>query len=160
MSNLEFVKRNVTLHEYEMHKLIYELDIVNVPRPISYDFGTSTLVMERIDNLDISNMYGDDINLVPKDIVSCVRMIIRTLLLNDIEYHSNYSLAPRISRIFRRIVRNSWTEMCADIVRVRPAAEPAVFRTHFRTRTQTLSPHISGLKSPLRSVVTKRFFNY
>jgi tRNA A-37 threonylcarbamoyl transferase component Bud32 len=86
MSNLEFVKRNVTLHEYEMHKLIYELDIVNVPRPISYDLGTSTLVMERIDNLDISNMYGDDINLVPKDIVNCVRMIIRTLLLNDIEY--------------------------------------------------------------------------
>ena len=86
MADNEYVKRNVTLHEYEMHKLIYELDIVNVPRPISYDASTSTLVMERIDNLDISNMYGDDINLVPSDIVDYIRMIIGTLLLNDIAY--------------------------------------------------------------------------
>ena len=32
-----FVKENVELHEYLIHKYIHNLDIVNIPRPISYD---------------------------------------------------------------------------------------------------------------------------
>ena len=32
-----FIKENVSLKEYKLHKYIYNLDIVDVPEPISYD---------------------------------------------------------------------------------------------------------------------------
>ena len=40
-----FIKRGVSLKEYEMHKHVYELGIVNTPKIIAYNRETNTIVM-------------------------------------------------------------------------------------------------------------------
>jgi tRNA A-37 threonylcarbamoyl transferase component Bud32 len=42
--------------------------------------------MEKIENMSISDFYGEDINQVPTDIINKIREIIKKLLDNEIEY--------------------------------------------------------------------------
>lgn len=74
-----FSKCNVSLHEYNMHKLVYDLNVVNVPKIISYDEDTQILVMKKLGNCSI----GENIE---KDIFDDIRDIIRALYDNNIEY--------------------------------------------------------------------------
>lgn len=76
-----FHKSNVSLHEYTMHKFVYDLGIVNVPEIIDYDEITQTLIMQKLDNCSV-----DTTNDVDKDIFDDIRDIIRTLYENNIEY--------------------------------------------------------------------------
>ena len=81
-----YVKDSVGMHEYMMHKYIYELNILNVPRIISYDYHNKILTMEKVENLCISDFYGEEIDQVPTHIVNQIREIIKRLLDNGIEY--------------------------------------------------------------------------
>lgn len=79
----DFYKCNVSLHEYYMHKLVYDLNIVNVPKIISYDNDTEVLIMQKLGNCSVADYYGENIE---KDIFDDIRDIIRTLYDNNIEY--------------------------------------------------------------------------
>ena len=79
-----FIKEGVEEKEYEIHKKVYELGIVNVPRIHSYE--KKRLIMERITNDCLSNIYGENISEIPKIKLIKVREIIRLLYENGIEY--------------------------------------------------------------------------
>ena len=81
-----YTKYNVTSHEYTMHKYIYDLDIVNMPKIISYDKDNKIMVMERINNMNISDFYGEESHHIPKHIFEEIRKIIKILYDNNIEY--------------------------------------------------------------------------
>ena len=86
MSNNVFVKKNVSLHEYAMHKYIQELEGLNVPKIIAYDVERKILVMEKINHMSISDFYGEDAKDVPPDIFNKIRNIIKKLAKYNIEY--------------------------------------------------------------------------
>jgi tRNA A-37 threonylcarbamoyl transferase component Bud32 len=81
-----YTKHGVELHEYEMQKYVYSLDILNVPRIISYNKKKKIMVMEQIKGDSISDYYGEEPGQVPLDVFERVREIIKTLVLNEIEY--------------------------------------------------------------------------
>ena len=81
-----YIKENVSNHEYKMHKHIYDLKIVNTPKIISYDKKTNIMVMEKIKNMNLSDMYGEDANMLDEYYFDEIRTIIKTLANNKIEY--------------------------------------------------------------------------
>ena len=85
-NNTEFVKKSVSLHEYAMHKYIQSLEIVNLPKIISYDLHNKTLTMEKIPNDCVSNVYGENDEDVDGEIYNKIRKVIKRLYDNDIEY--------------------------------------------------------------------------
>lgn len=85
-----YVKHNVSFHEYYMHSLVYDLSskttILSVPKIIEYNSIKKTLIMEKIDADNISNIYGESLNKVPTEIVNKVRKIIEFLNNNGVIY--------------------------------------------------------------------------
>jgi len=81
-----FIKRGVSLKEYEMHKHVSELGIVNTPQIIAYNREINTMVMERIDNMCVSDYYGDREKDISDELFSKIREIIKTLWDNNIVY--------------------------------------------------------------------------
>lgn len=81
-----FIKQNVEFEEYLIHKLVYNLEIVNVPKIIKYDKDTKILTLQKITNDCLSNIYGENANCVPKEIFSKVRNIITQLYYHHIDY--------------------------------------------------------------------------
>ena len=81
-----YIKKDVTLHEYLMHKYVYDLNIVNVPKIINYDENTKVLTMEKINNMSLSDMYGEEAKNIDNKIFDQVRKIITLLYHNNIEY--------------------------------------------------------------------------
>ena len=84
--NPTFCKENVNNHEYQMHKHVYDLNIVNIPKIIKYDENTKTLHMEKIENYNISDMYGENSENVSSDLFSEIRDIIDKLYKKGITY--------------------------------------------------------------------------
>jgi tRNA A-37 threonylcarbamoyl transferase component Bud32 len=84
--NTEFIKKEVYLNEYTMHKYIQSLEIVNIPKIISYDLHNKIMIMEKIPNDCISNMYGENDNDIDIEIYEEIRKIIKRLYDNEIEY--------------------------------------------------------------------------
>ena len=81
-----YTKEGVEYHEYEMHKYVYDLDILNVPKIVDYNKMTKTMVMERINGLSLSDFYGEEARAVPEEMFEQARDIIKTLVLYNIEY--------------------------------------------------------------------------
>jgi len=75
-----FTKHNVSLEEYTIHQLVYNMNIVNVPRIISYDNDKQILIMQRLGNCSYDGVTID------RDIFDDIRDIIRTLYDHNIEY--------------------------------------------------------------------------
>jgi tRNA A-37 threonylcarbamoyl transferase component Bud32 len=69
-----------------MHKMVYGLDIVNVPRIIEYNYNTGDMMMEHLRELSISDMYGENFEDVPPYIIQEIRNIIKVLVNNGIYY--------------------------------------------------------------------------
>tara|TARA_B100000886_G_scaffold293061_1_gene219122 strand:+ start:1005 stop:1430 length:426 start_codon:yes stop_codon:yes gene_type:complete len=85
-NNTEYVKKGVSLHEYTMHKYIQSLEIVNLPKIVSYDLHNKMLTMEKIPNDCVSNVYGENDEDVDEEIYNQIRKVITRLYENDIEY--------------------------------------------------------------------------
>ena len=75
-----FIKQDVSLHEYTIHQLVYDMNIVNVPRIISYDNDKQILITQRLGNCSYDGVTID------RDIFDDIRDIIRTLYDHNIEY--------------------------------------------------------------------------
>ena len=81
-----YIKHNVSLKEYEMHKHVYSLGIVKMPKILAYDKDTQIMLMEKINHMNVADFYGDkDIDTSP-ELFQKIRDIIKTLYENNIVY--------------------------------------------------------------------------
>lgn len=71
-------------HEYLMQKLVYEMGIVNIPKPIDFNKTTNILSMAKLDAMNISDLYGEEFDDVPGYIIEQIREIIEKLYNNHI----------------------------------------------------------------------------
>lgn len=81
-----FKKPNVSLHEYEMHLYIEKLNIVNVPKIISYDKVKKILEMENINNMSIADYYGENVENIHEEMFEEIQNIVRLLYQNNVAY--------------------------------------------------------------------------
>lgn len=81
-----FTKFNVHDHEYAAYQYIYNLDIINMAKPIYYDPNQKILTTEYIDALNIADEYTDDPNCVPDNIFEMIVDVINTLYQHNIIY--------------------------------------------------------------------------
>ena len=79
-----YTKKNVNMHEYVVHKYIYDLNIVNTPRIVRYNLNQKKMTLEHIGNDNISNVYGDLPSEIPDYIFAKIREIILKLYNNGI----------------------------------------------------------------------------
>jgi tRNA A-37 threonylcarbamoyl transferase component Bud32 len=89
-----FTKHNVYFHEYQMHKYIAKLglisNVLHVPRIVEYNEETRTLIMERVNNMNVADFYGENIEAVDTPVVNKIRAIISFL-------HNNHIIYPDIT---------------------------------------------------------------
>ena len=78
MDNI-FSKPNVSESEYQMQIYIYNLNILNVPKPISYDKTTKIFKMKEINGMSLSDYYGEKSTNIDSNIFKSIREIIKTL---------------------------------------------------------------------------------
>jgi len=83
---LYYIKHSVTQKEYEMHKHIQSLKIVNVPKILAYDRDTQIMLMERVNFMNISDYYGENDADITPELFARIREIIKTLYDNNVVY--------------------------------------------------------------------------
>jgi tRNA A-37 threonylcarbamoyl transferase component Bud32 len=82
-----FIKNNVNTHELKMHMHVNELNIVDCPKLLSYNFVKKELTMKKIEGMSVSDMYGEESDKVPDKIFNKIRKIIKKLYDNNIIYN-------------------------------------------------------------------------
>ena len=83
---MSYTKSHVSPAEYHIQHMIYNSNIVKVPKPYTYDKNTSQLTMQLIPNMSIADQYGEDFESVPSHIIEKIREIIRILYYHGLEY--------------------------------------------------------------------------
>jgi len=86
MANKYHTKSNVSEEEYLIHKHVYNLGIVNVPKIVSYNTEDHVLIMKKVGVTNLSDYYDEDASGVPSEIFSKVSRIILLLTLNGVYY--------------------------------------------------------------------------
>jgi tRNA A-37 threonylcarbamoyl transferase component Bud32 len=86
-----YVKQNVAFKEFMMHEYIYTISsisngILNVPKIIFYNVDTFELTMEKIDNMNVADFYGEEADQIEPELFSQIREIICFLYENHIIY--------------------------------------------------------------------------
>jgi tRNA A-37 threonylcarbamoyl transferase component Bud32 len=81
-----FIKENVEFKEYAIHAYVENLKIINVPKIISYDADRKILVMQKIDNMSISDFYGENTLDVPEKVLNEIREAVTKLYQAHVEY--------------------------------------------------------------------------
>lgn len=82
----EWNKGNVSPEESNIYQYVESLNIVNIPRFISYDINNRILTTQKIPNMSIADYYGEDFNCQPQWIIYRIRAIITCLYNNGIDY--------------------------------------------------------------------------
>ena len=85
-TSLYFIKENVSLDEYELHKYVYNLGIVNIPKLYEYNQEKKVMVMERLGGMSVSDMYGSEASCIDTEIFNKIRSIVQLLLDHGVEY--------------------------------------------------------------------------
>ena len=86
MSLTLYRKPNVSYNEYKMQEYVYNLNIVNIPRPILYDKIKYELTMEKIEGSNLSDFYGEESHNISNKLFDKVRYIVKKLYDNNIIY--------------------------------------------------------------------------
>jgi tRNA A-37 threonylcarbamoyl transferase component Bud32 len=73
-----YVKKNVCKYEYKLYRLVGCL-YYPIPKLIEYNETTCELTTQKIDNICVSDMYGEDFKNVPLNVVEKIRNIIAML---------------------------------------------------------------------------------
>jgi tRNA A-37 threonylcarbamoyl transferase component Bud32 len=81
-----YIKENVSLKEYKIHKYVYDLGIVNIPKVVSYDKKTKQMKMIRVGIMNVSDFYGADAKDISEELFDKIRSVIRTLYEHNILY--------------------------------------------------------------------------
>ncbi len=85
--NLIYTKKDVSYQEYEIHKFVLEnIPSILTPKINDYNQFTKTLIMEKIPEMSIADMYGDQAVETPNSIFNQIRKIIKKLNQNNIDY--------------------------------------------------------------------------
>jgi tRNA A-37 threonylcarbamoyl transferase component Bud32 len=102
-NNTAFQKTNVSPKEAAM-QLLLSTDILTgyVPKVHSYNANEGVLVMDKIDEMSVSDMYGENMAQVPKEVVDQIRSIIERLYNNYIEYPdiTGYNFIEKDGKIY------------------------------------------------------------
>ena len=85
-TKLYYIKQGVKKHEYEMHRHVNLLGIVNSPKIVNYDAEKEVMVMEKIDNMNVSDYYDEFAKGVPKPLMKKIQKIIKASYDNNIVY--------------------------------------------------------------------------
>ena len=85
-NDLYYIKQHVSLKEYEMHKHVYALGIVNTPKILAYDRETQFMLMEKVPHMNISDYYGEKETHISAALFKKIRSVIKTLYDNNIVY--------------------------------------------------------------------------
>jgi tRNA A-37 threonylcarbamoyl transferase component Bud32 len=85
-NDLYYIKKDVSLKEYEMHKHVHSLGIVNTPKILAYDRDTKVMIMEKVNYMNISDYYGEKETDISPELFKKIRQIIQTLYDNNIVY--------------------------------------------------------------------------
>ena len=85
-TKLYYIKQGVTQHEYDMHQHVNSLGIVNSPKIVSYDAKKQVMVMEKIENMSVSDYYDEYAKGVPKPLMKTIQKIVKVLYENNIVY--------------------------------------------------------------------------
>ena len=92
-----FKKNNVEYNEYFIHDLVYSLfkklsqnketNIkIYIPKIINYDEENKILTMQKIHGDNVSNIYGEEIEDTPNNIINKIQKTLSILNNNNIEY--------------------------------------------------------------------------
>ena len=81
-----YTKENVSLIEYKIHKYVYNLNIVNVPKIKSYDKNTKQMKMVRVGTMSVSDYYGETAENIDDELFAKIRNMIQILYDHDILY--------------------------------------------------------------------------
>ena len=109
MSSIRFtrkyaIKTNVSYEEFKIHKYVYHLGIVNMPRIVSYDESAKVMKMQRICGSSIADFYGENIDNIPSSVLISISSILKKLTSNNIEYPDitgyNFMLDDNTSEIW------------------------------------------------------------
>ena len=93
----KFIKDNVSENEYFIHEWVYYLiqnnskskenNIkINVPKIYNYDISNKKLTMQKIYGDNLSNIYGEDIENIPKNLIVIIRKTINLMNSYLVEY--------------------------------------------------------------------------
>ena len=85
-NDLYYIKKDVSLKEYEMHKHVHSLGIVNTPKILAYDRDTKVMIMEKVNYMNVSDYYGEKETDISPELFKKIRQIIQTLYDNNIVY--------------------------------------------------------------------------
>jgi len=85
-NDLYYIKKDVSMKEYEMHKHVHSLGIVNTPKILAYDRDTKVMIMEKVNYMNVSDYYGEKETDITPDLFKKIRKIIKTLYDNNIVY--------------------------------------------------------------------------
>jgi tRNA A-37 threonylcarbamoyl transferase component Bud32 len=83
---LYYIKHCVSLQEYEIHKHVHSLRILNVPKILAYDRDTQIMLMERVNYMNISDNYRMNGADITPELFTRIREIIKTLYDNNVVY--------------------------------------------------------------------------
>ncbi len=81
-----YTKENVSLCEYKIHKYVYNLKIVNIPKIKSYNKQTKQMKMVRVGTMSVSDYYGETAEHISDELFASIRTIIKTLYDHNILY--------------------------------------------------------------------------
>jgi len=81
-----FIKENVSHHEYLMQQYVHSLDILNVPKVVSYNKNTKRLVMAKVHGMNVSDTFGEKVDDVPNTVFDKLVDIMKTLVLHNLCY--------------------------------------------------------------------------
>jgi tRNA A-37 threonylcarbamoyl transferase component Bud32 len=81
-----YTKENVSLCEYKIHKYVYNLKIVNIPKIKSYNKQTKQMKMVRVGTMSVSDYYGETAEHISDELFARIRTIIKTLYDHNILY--------------------------------------------------------------------------
>jgi tRNA A-37 threonylcarbamoyl transferase component Bud32 len=81
-----FVKENVEWSEFYIHRIVYDHGLIDIPKIIEYDHDSKTLTMQKIPEMSIADMYGDDEKALPPTLWTAIREILVKLSEIGINY--------------------------------------------------------------------------
>ena len=81
-----YIKENVSVNEYQMYLVASKIMNLNIPLFYMYCPLNKRMIVKYINALSISDMYGEDIDKVPLNIMIKIRQTILLLFMNDIVY--------------------------------------------------------------------------
>ena len=93
----QFIKQNVEYNEYFIHKWCISLlkDLsqkeetninIHIPKVISYDKNSKILILQKIHGDNLSNIYGEEIQDVPINLIKIIRKFLYLLNQYLVEY--------------------------------------------------------------------------